>query len=422
MAATERAPARRTPEVAPAARAAVAGPGCGPLEPCGVAAPPAPPLLRAVHALGRRVRWVGWVLQRLLPGLAPTIVAAPAGAATLPEERSELVYHYYDGGGVRASGPALLVRKSLADKVSLSAGYYVDAVSNASIDVVTTASPFKETRQAYDLGADWLVRDSLVSMSLYASREPDYDANAVSLDVAHEVFGAMTTVSLGFTRASDEVRKAYDPAFQDVAKHWQYRFGLTQILSPRWITSANFEAVSDAGYLGSPYRAARVFGAAVPERVPRTRSSRAVKLRSIYDYGDGPTRTALKAEYRYFWDNWDIDAHTAEFGAARYVAPGWLAEASWRYHKQGKALFYSDNAQAETLYVSRNRQIASFTSHSFNAKATYTFGGAWARFDTKFTGVIERKQFKFSDFTDVRTGGLYSHNATLLQLLLSARF
>lgn len=386
------------------------------------AMPATAPLLRHLQTLAQRVRWLGRLLQRLLPGIAPSLVAAPAGAATLPEERSELIYHYYDGGGVRAQGPALLVRKSLADKVSLTGGYYVDAVSNASIDVVTTASPFKETRQAYDLGADWLVRDTLVSMGLYASREPDYDVNAVSLDVAHEVFGAMTTVSLGFTRSADEVRHSNDPAFQEAAKHWQYRFGLTQILSPRWITSANFEAVSDAGFLGSPYRAARVFGAAVPERVPRTRSSRAVKLRSIYDYGDGPTRTALKAEYRYFWDNWDITAHTAEFGAARYVAAGWLAEASWRMHTQGSALFYSDNALAETQYVSRNRQIGSFTSHAVNAKATYTFGGAWARFDTKFTGVIERKQFKFKDFTDVRTGGAYSHNATVLQLLLSARF
>jgi hypothetical protein len=384
--------------------------------------PVSSPWARCVLQLGRCARWAQRLSQRVLPGLVPSLAATQAGAATLPEDRSELAYHYYDGGGVKAQGPALLVRKSIADRVSLSAGYYVDAVSNASIDVVTTASPFKETRTAYDLGADWLVRDSLVSMGLYASREPDYDVNSVSVDVAHEVFGAMTTLSLGFTRSSDEVRRAYDPAFLDQVKHWQYRFGLTQILSPRWLTSANFEAISDAGFLGSPYRAARVFGATVPERVPRTRSSRAVKLRSLYDYGDGATRTALKVEYRYFWDNWDITAHTAELGAARYVAPGWLAEASWRWHSQDKALFYSDNAQAETLYVSRNRQLGTFTSNSVAAKATYTFGGAWARFDTKFTGVLERKQFKFKDFTDVRTGGKYSHNATVLQLLMSAKF
>ena len=48
---------------------------------------------------------------------------------------------------------------------------------------------------------------------------------------------------------------------------------MTQILTPRWLMSANFEAISDDGYLGSPYRVARVFGAAVPERNPRTRSA-----------------------------------------------------------------------------------------------------------------------------------------------------
>ncbi len=72
------------------------------------------------------------------------------------------MFHVYEGGGVRATGPALLVRKSLADRVSLSAQYYVDMVSNASIDVVTTASPFKEKRTAYDFGADYVVRDSLI--------------------------------------------------------------------------------------------------------------------------------------------------------------------------------------------------------------------------------------------------------------------
>ena len=362
------------------------------------------------------------MLQAVLPGLVPSLVATQAAAATLPEDRSEFIYHSYDGGGVRASGPALLVRKSIADKVSLSAGYYVDAVSNASIDVVTTASPFKETRKAYDLGADWLVRDSIVSLGLNTSREPDYTANGLSVDVAHEVFGAMTTVSMGFTRGSDEVLKAHERDFHDVATHWQYRFGLTQILSPRWLTSVNFEAISDAGFLGSPYRAARVFGAAVPERVPRTRSSRAIKFRSLYDYGDGPTRTALRAEYRYYWDNWDITAQTAEFGAARYVAPGWMAEASMRFYSQGKALFYSDNAQSETLYISRNRQLGAFNSNTLGARLTYRFDGAAAKYGTQLTGALERKRFRYSDFTDLRTQQPYGFDANVLQVWVSANY
>ena len=83
------------------------------------------------------------LLRRAAGLLGSLLAVGGAKAIELPENRAEALYHVYKGGGVTADGPALLVRKSLADKVSLSGSYYVDAVSNASIDVVTTASPFK---------------------------------------------------------------------------------------------------------------------------------------------------------------------------------------------------------------------------------------------------------------------------------------
>lgn len=176
-------------------------------------------------------RWLG-----LLSGL---LASGTARAVQLPEDRADLMYHYYDGGGVRADGPALLVRKSLLDKVSLSGHYYVDAVSSASIDVVTTASPYKETRKEFGLGLDYVVRDAAITVSFTDSEEPDYLAKSASLDVSQEVFGGMTTVALGYTRAWDKVGQKGTPGFIDRATHWRYRFGLTQVLTPRWLAAAN---------------------------------------------------------------------------------------------------------------------------------------------------------------------------------------
>ena len=355
---------------------------------------------------------------RLWALLAGLIAGGAAHAVTLPEDRAEALIHGYHGGGVTATGPAVLVRKSLADRVSLSASYYVDMVSNASIDVVTTASPFRERRNAYDLGLDYVYRDSLITLGLSSSKEPDYTADGLSLDVAQEVFGGMTTVSLGFTRAHDKVGKK-DIGFFDTARHWQYRFGLTQILTPRWLASANFEAVSDDGYLGSPYRAARVFGAAVPERNPRTRSSRAVKLRAIGDMG---SRDAVRAEYRYFWDNWAIKSHTVELGYARHIGEAWLADAFTRLYTQNHALFYSDNATTETTYLSRNRQLASFSSVGLGAKLSYTLPRAASAYQMKLNGSLEVLRFKYRDFTDVRSGSPYSFVGSVMQLYVSATF
>jgi len=65
-------------------------------------------------------------------------------ATVLPDDRADLLYHAYDGGGLTVDGPAVLVRKSFKDQVSVWGHYYVDRVSSASIDVVTTASSYSE--------------------------------------------------------------------------------------------------------------------------------------------------------------------------------------------------------------------------------------------------------------------------------------
>lgn len=364
-----------------------------------------------------RARW--GLLRHLAALLGGVLAASGARAVDLPEDSGEALFHSYNGGGVSASGPALLVRKQLADKVSLSASYYVDAVSNASIDVVTTASPYSEQRTEYGLGAEYVYRDAKLSLTTTSSKEGDYTANGVGFDITQDTFGGMTSVSLGFTRSNDRISKQGAPEFADEAAHWQYRLGLTQVLSPRWVMSANAEALADDGFLGSPYRVARVFGAVVPERTPRTRSARAVKFRLIGDLG---TRDAVHVDYRYFWDTWDIKAHTAEVGYSRYFGEQWLADTSLRFYRQDKALFYSDNATTETTYLSRNRQLSSFDSIGLGAKVAYKLGRIAGTSGLKLNAAYEYTRFKFSDFTDIRTGAPYAYNANVLQVYLTATF
>jgi hypothetical protein len=82
-------------------------------------------------------------------GIVVTTLALLAGVGTvqagvLPEDRADVLYHLYDGGGVEIDGPSVLVRKQVGKSTSLVANYYVDMISSASIDVITTASPYTE--------------------------------------------------------------------------------------------------------------------------------------------------------------------------------------------------------------------------------------------------------------------------------------
>jgi len=351
--------------------------------------------------------------------LGGVLATANAEAVDLPGDRADAMYHSFIGGGVVANGPAILVRKSLEDVVSLSAFNYVDMVSNASIDVVTTASPYKETRVETGVGLDYVYRDALISLTASTSREPDYIADSASIDVAQDFFGGMTTVSLGYSKGWDTVEKHNDPSFSQPANHWQYRLGATQILTPRWLVSLNTEAIADQGYLQSPYRVARVFGAAVPEVDPSTRTSRAATLRVTGSVG---AQGAVHAQYRYFWDTWDIRAGTEEVGYSQYVAKRWLLDGFVRHYSQSHAIFYSDDFATEETYMSRNRQLSTFNDLGLGAKGSYSIVREPGRYEIKFTAAYEWMRFHYDDFTDIRTGKLYSFDANVVELFLTATF
>jgi hypothetical protein len=348
------------------------------------------------------------------------LYAVHGQAAVLPDERADGMYHYYDGGGVRVTGPALLVRKNVTDNVAVSGSYYADTVSCASIDVVTTASPFKEKRTEYGAGVDYLHNDSLMSLSVSKSDESDYTADTLILDYSQDVFGGMTTINMGYSRGKDTVLENNNPSFSDYVNRYQYRLGVSQILTQTLRVNLDYEAITDEGYLNSPYRSARLYGAAVPEQYPRTRDSQAVALRAHKYLLPG---SSVRLEYRYFWDTWDIGANTVEAAYSTYASSLWLVEARYRYYSQNNASFYSDDFTQSQNYMARDKELSTFKSYAIGGKLTYTIQNH-PTFVNKSTVNISYDyiKFKYEDFTDVRTQTPYAFGANVAQLFLSVWF
>lgn len=341
-------------------------------------------------------------------------------AAVLPDERADGMYHYYDGGGVRVTGPALLVRKNVTDNVAVSGSYYADTVSCASIDVVTTASPFKEKRTEYGAGVDYLHNDSLMSLSVLKSDESDYTADTLSINYSQDVFGGMTTVSMGYSRGKDTVLENNNPSFSDYVNRYQYRLGVSQILTQTLRVNVDYEAITDEGYLNSPYRSARLFGAAVPERYPRTRDSQAVALRTFKYL---LPNSSVRFEYRYFWDTWDIAANTVEAAYSTYISTPWLVELRYRYYSQNNASFYSDDFTQSQNYMARDKELSTFKSHTLGGKLTYTLRSRPSFMNKSTLNVsYDHIKFNYDDFTDVRTQALYAFDANIVELFLSLWF
>jgi hypothetical protein len=341
----------------------------------------------------------------------------------LPEDRTDTMYHYYDGGGVKVSGPALLVRKSAGDSVSVSGRYYVDTISSASIDVVTTASPYKDKREEFGIGIDYLHGNSLMGVSVTTSKENDYLADTFGLSVAHDLFDGLTTVSMGYSQGQDQVQRT-NSTFEADINRYSYRLGVTQVLTRSLLLGVNYEGIAEEGYLKNPYRAARYLGATIPESYPGTRDSQAVAVRMIKGFSSDsrPAASSVRAEYRYFRDNWDIRSDTLTLAYQRYFGERVLGEVHYRYYQQNAASFYSDNFTTLTTYRARDKELSTFHSHSLGTKVSWHFvNRKFLFFDRMSLNLAhDYVYFDYQDFTDIRTGQAYSFGANILQLYISA--
>lgn len=372
---------------------------------------------------------------RIIVAATALLCSSHAGlAGVLPEDRADALYHSYDGGGVEVTGPALLVRKGDNKRFSVTGKYYVDSISSASIDVISQGSPYSEQRTEKSVGLDFLHADTIMSLNYSNSDESDYKADTYSFDISHSLFGDLTTVSLGYSRGMDEVSSNLDPNRGGDADHQKYRVSLTQILTRRLIVGLNYEAVTDEGFLNNPYRSVRFLDtptttATQLERYPRTRSSNAITTQLKYYL---PWRAALGGKYRYYLDDWDITAHTAELNYTHPLGDKWTFEILYRFYTQSHAEFYSDlfpRLDAQN-FLARDKELSDFNDHSVEAGVSYEFlSRGWHFLDRASINLKYRHiWFSYDNFRDITRGGLpgeeplYSFNAGVYQLFLSAWF
>ncbi|TQV86578.1 DUF3570 domain-containing protein [Aliikangiella coralliicola] len=354
-------------------------------------------------------------------------------AAVLPVDRADALYHYFEGGGVDIQGPSFLVRKSIKDTVSISANYYVDNVSSASIDVVTTASAYTEERKEKSVGIDYLRDKTVMSFNYTESDENDFSARSAHFNVSQDFFGDLTTLNIGYSQGWDTVGKRDEPEFSRDTDRRHFRLGVSQILTKNSLINVSWETITDEGLLNNPYRSVRYLDPSVAtgysfqdELYPDTRTSDSFAIRGLYYL---PYRAALKLELKQFSDTWGIGANTAEVGYTHPIGDEWTLEFKLRSYKQDQADFYSDlfpRIDAQN-FRARDKEMSAFTTNSIGVGVTYEQPlKSWENFDKfSFNLYVDHIQFDYDNFRDIRvsaepgTEPFYSFNANVVRLFLS---
>jgi len=396
--------------------------------------------VRAALKVGQGAVVVAAKLIRLEMRLARALLAAVfavlpclANAAILPEDRADVMYHGYDGGGLEVDGPSVLVRKGFNDKVSVWGNYYVDMISSASIDVVATASPYEETRHEYSGGIDYLSGKTMMGFAYIRSEEDDYLANTARFGISQDFFGDLTTLGISYARGWNDVMKNGDPTFKEHTKRQDWRVDLSQIITPNLVMNFGYEGISDDGYLHDPYRSARYLDPSSAkgysyeaEVTPGTKTSSAWAIRGMYYL---PYRASARAEYRYYTDTWGVEGWNMEFGYVQPLSYGVTLDLNYRYYTQGTADFYSDlyPRQDSQNFLSRDKELSDFSSNSIGVGLTYAFGANLVPYFKRgeFSLFADYIQFSYEDFRDVLKGGspgdepLYKMDSTVIRAFVS---
>jgi hypothetical protein len=362
----------------------------------------------------------------------------PSMAGVLPDDRADVLYHSYDGGDVEVTGPSVLLLKKIGQNVALSGNYYVDSISSASIDVVTSgASKYSEDRTQLSAGIDYMHGNSIMSLSYTNSDENDYQGNTASFGVSMDMFGNMTTVSLGYSYGWDTVENNTDATFSEDIDRQNYTLGLSQVLSRDMVMELDLETITDEGFLNNPYRSVRYAdpGSALgysfqSEVYPKTRTSNAAAVRSIYYL---PYRASASAEYRIFNDTWDITAHNIKLAYAHPLPRGWLLEGRYRYYTQTAADFYSDLFPYKDAqnFLARDKELSKFDSNTLGFTVSYDFIGNGRKYVDRgsINFSYDHIWFDYDDFRDLRDTGatagaepLYDFTSDVAQVFLSIWF
>ena len=306
-----------------------------------------------------KVAAVQRILGRVAAVVALLLIRATC-ADVLPDDRADLFYSKYSGGGMDITGESAALNKKFTENFAAQLNYFVDHVSGASIDVLSQASQINDERIQKSATLEFVHDKTTYTASYTGSVERDYRSDTASIAMKQDMFGDLTTLSLAFANTVDKVGENNGTAFVPIitwlghAQSRSYDIDLSQILTKNLIAGVNFNVITDQGYLANPYRSIRYLDAGTPKGYslgsqvyPDTRTSTAVQGEVKYFL---PYRAAVTGSFRYFRDTWSIVGKTFEVDYTHPISNIWILEGRFRYYTQNHANFYSDLFQYADEY------------------------------------------------------------------------
>jgi hypothetical protein len=214
---------------------------------------------------------------------------------------------------------------------------------------------FTDTRYALD--GEWFrpTKASTFTLGSHISREKDYQSLGVTGKITFDLNEKLTTVTLGGGYNWDDVFPvggigvALAPTTTPTGDSTSGKqvasalFGVSQVLTRRWLVGASGSIAQEHGYLTEPYKVVSVVNAStgIPieqlnEARPDTRSRMNLQLDSVYHFDTD----LLYLTLGHYWDDWGVGGNSLDLHYRHPVGDAAWVEPHLRYYTQTAADFF----------------------------------------------------------------------------------
>lgn len=144
-------------------------------------------------------------------------------------------------------------------------------------------------------------------------------------------------------------------------------FSYSQIVNQRLQLMFLLDLVYQKGYLGLPFH--RVYyndNSVHREELPSSRFKIPIGFRANYFVGDN---IIVRSFYRYYHDDWGINAHTIDLETAVKINPFFSVAPFYRYYTQSAADYFAPYQQhtVADIYYTSNYDLSKFNSNFYGA-------------------------------------------------------
>jgi hypothetical protein len=315
---------------------------------------------------------------------------------------------YHDTDHVNVASPTIAA--SVADPIegwSIGARYLVDAVSAASVDIVSSASPnWTELRHVASGSVTYKPHDFGIDFGGGVSREPDYLAIGLGGTLTLDLLDKNLIAMVGYTYGNETAGIGTTPfsVFSRKLLKNGLRAGFTLVADPATTLDLVGEGIFERGDQSKPYRFIPLFapgmGARVPvgasvddvnaqrlsmrpaDQLPLERNRFAATGRLAHRFAG----SALHMEERAYSDDWGLLASTTDL---RYVIDVGRSAFIWphlRAHVQSGVSFWQRAYEADVgpaggigvpLLRTGDRELGPLNSWTAGAGLRLRLGTTW---------------------------------------------